>query len=216
MPNSDPNHPFWKEMEEIVSWQLARRDNIDPNILFRLPDLWKFRNIAQVAEAVHNEYPVIRQTEFLEWMIANTEIKVDTDMFPFRSNADFLGSTIRLSYINSWAFEAVVPISFRLKWHVGRPRPEEIAYKIAVDQLTEQDGVPKYLVRKVKLMQLQSQEEFTHYPEGSPRHSSWPAMHSVGSTMSFWLRIILDLDDAQYCQALLTDCTYCGRCPLSI
>ena len=30
-------------------------------------------------------------------------------------------------------------------------------------------------------------------------------MHSAGSTSSFWLRIMFDLTDEQYCQALLTD-----------
>jgi hypothetical protein len=54
-------------------------------------------------------------------------------------------------------------------------------------------------------MNLVSAESFTGYPEGSPKHPSWPAMHSAGSTSSFWLKVLFDLSEEQYCQALLTD-----------
>ena len=47
--------------------------------------------------------------------------------------------------------------------------------------------------------------DFTAYPEGSPRHPSWPAMHSAASSSSFWMSVVFELTDEQYCQALLTD-----------
>jgi hypothetical protein len=76
---------------------------------------------------------------------------------------------------------------------------------ISQDKLTTADGVPQDVVQKVKALNLTSAESFTQYPEGSPKHPSWPAMHSAGSTSSFWLKIMFHLNEEQYCQALLTD-----------
>jgi len=46
---------------------------------------------------------------------------------------------------------------------------------------------------------------FTAYPEGSPTHPSWPAMHSAASAASFWLDIVMDLTDEQRCEARKLD-----------
>jgi PAP2 superfamily len=209
MPSRDPNDAFWTEFEEIVDWQVARRNNVNPNSFFRLPDLWQGKNIAQVAEAVHNEYPGSLQADFTEWLLSPSSqqnVEIDPTIFPFRSQRDFLGTVVRSSFLNSWAVAEVGPIAFYAKWAVGRPRPEEIAWMITRDELTTKDhGVPPDVVQTVKDMKLTSPESFTQYAEGSPQHPAWPAMHSAGSTSSFWLRIIFNLTEEQYCQALLTD-----------
>jgi hypothetical protein len=203
-PSRNPNGSFWKEMLQVVDWQYALKANVNPNTLFRLPDLWKDFTILEVAEAVHDEYPASLQANFAKFLWGDGAT-LDADMFPFRSKLDFIGFQIRCSYLNSWAAAAVGPITFRLKWIVGRPRPEEIAYLIATDKITAADGAPAELVQKVKAMKLEAATDFGPYPEGSPRHPAWPAMHSSGSTASFWLKIILNLTEEQYCQALLTD-----------
>jgi PAP2 superfamily len=205
MPNSNPDHEFWAEFDEVVDWQLFRRLNADPNTLFRLPDLWKDWSISQVSESVHDEYPGSLQATFTEWLVKDKTLKLDQSIVPFRSQSDFLGKVVRSSFLNSWAVAEVGPITFFAKWAVGRPRPEEVAYLISQDTLTAADGVPEHVVQKVKSMKLESAESFTGYPEGSPKHPSWPAMHSAGSTGSFWLNIIFNLTEEQYCQALLTD-----------
>merc|ERR1739836_226419 len=94
-----------------------------------------------------------------------------------------------------------------LKWTVGMPRPEEIAWLIYTDQLThKRDGVPKSIVSKIKSLELSDSHDFTHYKEsGCPTHPSWPAMHSAGSTISVWLPAIAKLTRDQYCEALRTD-----------
>jgi hypothetical protein len=137
--------------------------------------------------------------------VTDKTLKLDQSIVPIRSSSDFLGKVVRSSFLNSWSVAEVGPISFFTKWAVGRPRPEEIAYKIAQGELTAADGVPKDVVKKVISMNLTSAESFTGYPEGSPNHPAWPAMHSAGSTASFWLNILFDLSEEQYCQALLTD-----------
>ena len=48
--------------------------------------------------------------------------------------------------------------------------------------------------------------DFTGYKRtGSPKHPSWPAMHSAASSASLWMPVVFDLTDEQYCQVLLTD-----------
>ena len=47
--------------------------------------------------------------------------------------------------------------------------------------------------------------DFTAYPEGSPGHPSWPAMHAAASGLSFWLSVVLNITPMQHCQAKLTD-----------
>jgi len=48
-------------------------------------------------------------------------------------------------------------------------------------------------------------EAFTAYPDGAPRHGSYPAMHSAASNLSFWLQIVMHADDRQVCAAKKID-----------
>ena len=127
---------------------------------------------------------------------------MDYSIFPFHSIVDFVGSTIRLAALNTWAVGVVCPPNFLLKWTVGKLRPEEAAFQIA-NNLVE--GVPQQLQYIVDWMNLKTPEQFTAYPEGSPSHPSWPAMHSAASAASLWLATVADLTKEQYCQVLLTD-----------
>jgi hypothetical protein len=122
MPNSDSKHAYWAEFDEVVDWQIARRNNVDPNAMFRLPDLWKEMSVHDVSEAVHDEYPGKHQAALTAWLVTNKELKLDQNMFPFRSQSDFLGKVVRSAYLNSWAVAEVGPITFYAKWAVGRPR----------------------------------------------------------------------------------------------
>merc|ERR1711992_24654 len=55
-------------------------------------------------------------------------------------------------------------------------------------------------------MNLKNSHDFTHYKSsGCPTHPSWPAMHSAGSTMSFWLPAVAKLTGEQYCESLRVD-----------
>jgi membrane-associated phospholipid phosphatase len=204
MPNSDSNHPFWDDFRHVVDVQQTRRIGGDPSELLRLPDLWEGMNIHEVAEAVHDEYPGALQVELIQWLWQEGA-QLDYDVVPFRSSFDFVGLVIRLADLNTWAIGAVAPTNFHLKWYVGRPRPEEVAYKIAEGELTANDGVPQDIISKIDLMDLDSATAFTAYDEGCPTHPSWPAMHSAASSASFWLAVALDLSEDQYCEALRVD-----------
>merc|ERR1712176_1221400 len=67
------------------------------------------------------------------------------------------------------------------------------------------DGVPRSIVEKIGKMELTQSHDFTAYDTGSPTHPSWPAMHSAGSTMSYWLPTVAKLSAEQYCEALRVD-----------
>jgi len=199
---------FWTDFRRVTELQMGRRSNMNPATILRTPALWKNTriDIHDVAEAVHDEYPGQLQQELIQWLWSQgSDLKLDTNIIPFRSNYDFVGLQVAMADLNTWAIGAVSPINFYMKWFVGRPRPEEVAWAIETDELSYEHGVPPDVVQLVKSMNLKSPEEYTAYPEGSPRHPSWPAMHSAASSASFWMAVILDMTPEQYCEALRVD-----------
>ena len=204
MPNGDSTNPYWAELAEVTRVQILRRQSADPHDLFGMPDLWSNKDIHDVAKAVHDEYPGHHQVTLIEWLWSQG-VKLDFNIMPKRCEFDFIGMQIRLADLNTWATRVVSPINFNVKWTAGRPRPEEVAYMIATDELTEADGVPSQLIADIKSMGLTSAPSFTAYPEGCPRHPSWPAMHSAASSASLWLSVVLDLTPEQRCEALRLD-----------
>jgi len=193
------NDDYWQDLREVTEAQIIRRNN--GTTPFRLPDLWKDFTIGEVAEAVNNEFPGYWQSRLLEsfW---KEGLLIDHDILPFVSLLDFYTSTIILASLNTWAITVVCPPSFLLKWTVGRLRPEEAAYQVAVGL---RDDVPDDLKELIQSMDLTKPEDFTAYEKGSPTHPSWPAMHSAASAASLWLATVTDLTDDQYCQLLLMD-----------
>jgi len=206
---------FWEEMEHVVDMQIMRRNNEDPSMHQTWPKIWQdgkhgYGNLslATIADAVRGEYPAFHQQNLLSALW--TEGIAMLPYAPMRSEVDFVGFQVRLAYINSWAFYAVAPINFYLKWAIGMPRPEEVAYLIARGEYTpKRGGVPESLYNKIVGMELESATDFTAYTDrpkkGCPMHPSWPAMHSAGSTISTWLPAIARLSGDQYCEALRTD-----------
>jgi len=79
-----------------------------------------------------------------------------------------------------------------------------MAWKIADDEIPKEQ-VPQDLYDAIKGMNLTNATSFTQYPEGSPKHPSWPAMHSAASSASLWLAVVADLTEEQYCEVLRTD-----------
>jgi len=204
-PERDADAPFWAELEKVTDDQLHRRRNGRPSDLFTLPSLWSSFDVHQVAETVHDEYPGSLQVDLIK-SLWQQGVKLDHEVMPYRCQSDFLRLIIGPADLNTWAIRAVSALNFHAKWTAGRPRPEEVAWMIANDELTtEDDSVPASLVAKIKSMNLKSPSDFTAYPEGSPRHPSWPAMHSAASSASFWLAIVYDLTPDQLCEARRVD-----------
>ena len=202
-PSTEETNPFWGELAYVVEIQKLRRQNVDPKTIMPLPDAWADYTIEQVAEAVHDEILGIYHLGLLsEWNKAKS-IKIDRRVIPYISNVDFLRSMVMLSELVTWAIASVGPSNFLLKWSVGMARPEEMAYKIATGAITA--GPPAKLVEDIKALNMSFATNLTAYPEGSPRHPSWPAMHSASCAASLWMPVVMDMTPAQLCQVQLMD-----------
>jgi len=209
--SSDPNSPFWGYMREVVEAQALRRVNAgsDPAIdVMPLPEIWSDFTLDMVAEAVHDEYPNYHQARNLARMIGRGQgvgYEIDNNIIPQRSAYQFLRGPVMIADMNTWATTVVGPHSFAAKFAVGRARPEEIAWSIKTGAISRQN-VPSDIFDMIEAIpNFNAAVDFTAYEEGSPRHPSWPAMHSAASQTSFWMDIVLDLSPEELCQARLTD-----------
>jgi len=66
-------------------------------------------------------------------------------------------------------------------------------------------GVPDVIKDAVKALPIRKAEDFTAYPEGCPNHPSFPAMHGANGGTTLWMAVVLNLNDEQLCQVILTD-----------
>jgi hypothetical protein len=163
-PIANPNAPYWEELRQVVRAQLARRRGDDPATLSRWPDLWADFDLEDIAKAVQGEYPASLQQGLIMHTLANGGLEMDKSLMPFRSVVDFIGKEVRIAALNTWAFDAVAPINFMLKWYNGMPRPEEMAWLIASGQFGVNDGVPEDIVNDLVGMNLANATDFTAYP----------------------------------------------------
>ena len=209
-----PLHPsrgkgkYWDLLEEVISARMLDQEApASENLAHKLPlpDRWENYTVHDVAKAVHDEYPGLHQANFLEDLLAGKygPVEIDSRVIPKRCNADFLRSAVMLATLNTWSIGCIGPYNFAAKWWAGKARPEEVVWAIKTKAL--KDGVPRRIRRMVKALNISKPEEFTAYPEGCPRHPSWPAMHSAASNLSFWLQVVLNLTTEQYCQAKIVD-----------
>lgn len=204
-PPTNPGEAgYWEELYEVALVQELRKNNTDANSVLPLPDIWEGFDLADVANAVHDEYPGSHHQSLIQYLLKDGAT-VDNNSVPQHCNAEFLRGIVMLSHLNTWAIATVGPINFAVKYFVGRARPEEVAYKIYTGELTLSDGVPQDLLDIILDLNLTKAEEFTAYPEGSPMHPSWPAMHSAASVGSTWLAVVMNLSEEQKCQAKLVD-----------
>jgi hypothetical protein len=209
-----PTHPededFWPEFDEVVNAQLhlQRKERIpcmrDPiqRVMPAMTQLWRGFGILDVAEAVHDELPGIYHTQMIANWLAIPNYLKGSDVIPKTGMNDFLRGPVFLSDMVGYAIRAVGECNFTLKWEVGRARPEEVAYKVITDVITD---VPTETRRLLDQMVFGTATEFTAYDEGSPTHPSFPAMHSAASAGSYWLDITMDLTPDQLCDAQMLD-----------
>jgi hypothetical protein len=94
-------------------------------------------------------------------------------------------------------------------------RPEEVIWKIFAGKLNATHGVPQDVIDSITstFPNMTKSTDATAYPEGSPTHPSWPAMHSAASSASMWMAVVMDLTEQQLCEVKKMDwgvCTYLG------
>ncbi|KAL7553722.1 hypothetical protein ACHAWF_017038 [Thalassiosira exigua] len=209
-PSSSEDGEYWDQLAGVMNLQIKRirRGGALARIAlktFPLPFRWVDLSINGVAAQVHEEYPGSHQATMIEDMLSGLYGRLETDsaVIPQRSRVHFLLGMFALAELNNWAIGRVGPYNFAAKWLVGRARPEEVVAEIQAGNLSY---VPTAILDFAKKLPRTSRaEDFTAYPEGSPRHPSWPAMHGAASGLSSWLPIVMDLTPLQQCQAKLID-----------
>lgn len=204
-PSCDPSNPFWDEMREVIEVTIKRENNDNTCEVLELPDIWAGYSLSDVATTVHDEYPGENQAILIESFLAQG-MTIDEDIIPKHSAADFVRGPVMLAHINTWAVSAVGKRNFQAKWHVGRARPEEVAFRLQEMILNgDTSCFPSDFPSLMSQLSFSHQHDFTAYPEGSPMHPSWPAMHSAASSLSLWLPVVANLTPEQERQAKLVD-----------
>mmetsp|Transcript_35287 Transcript_35287/g.54182 ORF Transcript_35287/g.54182 Transcript_35287/m.54182 type:complete len:443 (+) Transcript_35287:91-1419(+) len=204
-PSSDANSPYWKELKHVALVQKARKTNVNTIDLMPLPDIWRNFNLDQVADAVHDEYPGIWHIQLIQQLLSEGA-SIDTNIIPWRSEVDFLRGPVALSDLNTWSISNVGPTNFYAKYHVGMPRPEEMAHLINQDDPRVIGNTPNEVKQAIDDVGMDgTATSFTAYSEGSPQHPSWPAMHSAASSSALWLAVVMNLTEEQWCQVKLVD-----------
>lgn len=210
----EPTHPdelsarraarFWAEFEEVVDVRLKflRDPSASASSELYLPEVMQGYSLATGAEQVRADFPNYWPSVLIQHFLSQGA-RMDGTIVPQRSAADFVSTTVLLSRMAGWAVSIVSPTAFACKWRYGRARPEEVAWNVS--QGGGLSGAPASVVAKVRRMQLSSAEGFTAYSEGSPRHPSFPAMHSAASSSSLWLPIVMDLSAEQLQEARRLD-----------
>ena len=211
-PSSDPKDPFWMDFLEVINAQVARVEAKHPTEVMPMPNIWTEVNMDMdgVAAAVHDEFPGVHHVDLLESYLTEG-VTLDRDIIPSTDVIDFIRGPVMLSHINTWTMATVGPHNFATKWYVGRARPEEVAFAIQTGEIPE-ECVPVSVMVAIDTLkglmgvtEFEDATDFTAYPEGSPKHPSWPAMHSAASAGSLWMPVVMKLTPEQLCQAKAVD-----------
>lgn len=214
-PSSDSTPPlywntsFWTQLEDVIDHQIQRMSNesapcSDTKHLNKLPSWWQDFSIKDCADAVHDEFPGIHHIELIKKLLGEG-MQTDSSIIPDRCETPFLRGPVMLGDMNAWSVGVVGPLNFAAKYYVGFPRPEEVFWKIYTGKLNATHGVPPGIINKVSSFNVTAATNFTAYPEGSPQHPSWPAMHSAASSASLWLAVVGNLTAEQECEARKID-----------
>lgn len=201
---------FWAQLEDVIDAQIQRNSNENAlcngmNYMDKLPSWWQHFSIKDCADAVHDEFPGIHHIELIKKFLSEG-METDSSIIPDRCETPFLRGPVMLGDLNAWSVGVVGPLNFAAKYFVGYPRPEEVVYKIYTGELNATHGVPGGIINKVLgSFTLAAATDFTAYPEGSPQHPSWPAMHSAASSASLWLAVVGNLTSEQECEARKID-----------
>lgn len=199
-PSNDDSSEFWADFREVVIVQEKRLMNVSASAVLPLPMSWINFDINDVAEAVHDEPLGIHHIALIK-QLNKQGAKADKEIIPSTCIVEFIRGVVMLNYLINWSISTVGPTNFGLKYYAGRARPEEVAWHIHTGAIS----APRDLVEAIAARNLTTAESFTAYPEGSPRHPAWPAMHSASASASLWLPVVMNLTDAQVCEVKRVD-----------
>jgi hypothetical protein len=199
---------FWSEFEEVVAAQLLRERGAKTSDIMTVHPLFEQDETMEVsAQRVRQDFPTHFPTlQIVKW-IDDKRLTLDANIVQHpRCNAgvEFVNGEVALGELVGWAVATVSPAAFATKWFVGRARPEEVAYSISSD--AGDLDAPTRIRNMIDSMAMVNGQDFTAYKAaGSPIHPSYPAMHSAASSLSTWIEVVANLDQAQRNEARLLD-----------
>eukprot|EP00040_Diaphanoeca_grandis_P044212 m.11628 g.11628 ORF g.11628 m.11628 type:complete len:569 (-) comp8907_c0_seq1:113-1819(-) len=228
---------FWNEFREVIAVQQLREADMPTTTIFSpAQSIQQFigaeSKIADSAQSVQTDFPSDFPTRLLHYLNnANDgalDAKINKAIFNQCSypGNEFVNGFVAIADMVGWAIREVSPAAFATKWHVGRARPEEVAWEIhsqvasgAHNGGAEFGGhaVPDDIVAAIAAMELEDRADFTAYKSvgaggggtfgygGSPVHPSYPAMHSAASSSSTWMSVVFDLDPTEIDELRLMD-----------
>merc|ERR550539_2038360 len=205
-PTQSEQGTFWAEFDQITQLQIARRNGEMAASKMTLPQMFEGFTMEEGAAAVRADFPSQFPTD-LTLQFLGEGVDFDETIIQHATADDFVNKQVMLARIIGWAVSTVSPTCFAAKWHQGRPRPEEVALAI-VNNDTRVANAPTDVVSRVRSLNIMAQgaTDYTAYSTGSPKHPSWPAMHSAASTASLFLPVVLNLTAAQIRETQLVDC----------
>lgn len=166
MPHEDIEE-FSRQLYEIVDVRLDVTQNkwpgeffetygIDANIPNPLERFGMIYDAQSAASAVHMDSPVDLGLVAIEWL--NSEKAAFTNTVAGEGHTDFLKNPVGLISDLAVNVTRALEEAFVVKYFFGRPRPEE-ASRIGAD--------------------------FTHYPEGCPKHPAYVAGHGAAAGATY-------------------------------
>ena len=228
----DPTHPedgdiYWMELAQVATRvNLAKRGKrfdevenevevgfkpkvLDPYKPF-LSNLFRSRyNVTRLAEAglvVRADFPTSLVTGLAEDFLRQGA-KLNYDVLPRTRWKEFTDGPVLLGHIIGWAIHTVSPSAFATKWEKGRCRPEEAIHGWATGELEAPRYVDTILSSLVNKSEVANDaRSFTLYPEGSPMHPSYVAMHAAVAAIVIILNVIFKLDTDQRDEAIRAQC----------
>lgn len=188
-----PEDPmFWGQMHEVIQEVCAARDRANYMRRFSAPlRAMGNKTAADAARIVHQDWP-----GDILLIAAKAVASRGFRTFTRTTQSNFTDATVLLNHLLNMAPWIVSPSSFCAKWVYMVPRPEEVAGAIARGQIMAPDWVMHALRNMMDLSIIAAdQRKFTMYPEGSPKHPSYSAMHAAaGGAAATIIKTMLTLD----------------------
>ena len=189
-----PEDPmFWGQFHEVIQEVCAARDRA--NYTRRFSPALRAAGLKTAADAVrlvHVDWPGDILLIAAKAVSGNSVFRT----FTRATQSNFTDGVVLLNHLLNEAPWKVSPSSFCAKWEFMVPRPEEVAGAIARNEIVAPDWVMHALTNMMSLQEIaQDQRKFTLYPEGSPKHPSYSAMHAAaGGAAATIIKVMLALD----------------------
>lgn len=174
-----PEHPrFWGQLETVLHAVAVMRDPRrleNPHCLSEAFKSLGARDMQAGCQLVRADPPTQIMTEAVR--LISTAWRDIPGL-----QGSFTNKAVLLSDVLGWAARAVSPNSFATKWHFMVARPEEVVAAVLAGTISAPWEIT-CLIRSLGDLALLTADPrtLTAFPEGSPGHPSYNAMHAAAA-----------------------------------